>query len=91
MAKNEFYFWDSLIQFMEPKPRKNHATTTIKDDLIFVYGGTNDKDEMLSDYWVYNTKNQLWFPVEPSSKLSKRIGCTLTTINNEIYMFGGEK
>ena len=44
IAKNQFYFWGNLMQFIEPKPRKSHSSTTLKKDLILVYGGKNDKE-----------------------------------------------
>ena len=62
----------------------------LRDKYIFLYGGSNE-DEMYEDFWAYNAEQEIWYEIKSiNGKMTKRLGCTLTTIKNKIYMFGGE-
>lgn len=46
---------------------------------------------MYEDFWAYNAEQEIWYEIKSiNGKMTKRLGCTLTTIKNKIYMFGGE-
>ncbi len=61
----------------------------LKDKYIFLYGGSNE-DDIYDDFWVFNTDLDIWFEIKNiTGKMKKRLGCTLTTVRDKIYMFGG--
>ena len=82
-------FWEELVQINKPPERKNHSTTVFNKRMILMFGGLNDVDEIYDDFWVFNADSRVWF--ETKGVVEGRVGCTLTTISSEIWMFGGEK
>jgi hypothetical protein len=57
---------------------------------ILIYGGTTPEETMLDDFWLIDLETGLWQQVANiRGVLEPKIGCTMTLVQDSIYVFGG--
>ena len=61
----------------------------VHDDCLYVMGGTNRNNEVLSSVERYNFKTGCWSVLPPM--LEPRASPSVASINNKIYVFGGDQ
>ena len=77
--------WETPIPC--PYRRSEHSSTLIGDTVYF-FGGKSPNYE--NDIIKYNINKNEWVTIETSGKIpSGRIGSTLVSYNQCLYMFGG--
>ena len=54
-----------------------------------MYGGC-DEETVYDEFNLFDIKTNTWYQVHAVNKFSKRENSTLTLVNNEIYLFGGQ-
>ena len=61
----------------------------VHDDCLYVMGGTNRNNEVLSSVERYNFKTGCWCVLPPM--LEPRASPSVASVNSKIYVFGGDQ
>lgn len=77
-----------------PAGRAFHTAAVLNgrlDPLVFIYGGKSNTDEILGDSWVLSLGDYAWskLPSAHSLEPGPRLGCTICTTGEFVYLFGG--
>lgn len=82
--------WVPIPQLPLIKERESHASLALQDKYILLYGGCDD-DVTFNDFQVLNTEIGVWFEIKDITNIfQNRLSCTITLVENKIYLFGGE-
>jgi len=82
--------WETKSFEHGPPERSSHSAT-IKDGLMYVFGGKDTENEKLGDFWVYDISNQSWSEIEiPSGEGPiSRSGHSTGVFKNYIIIYAG--
>jgi N-acetylneuraminic acid mutarotase len=89
MTENNTY-WRKIDQVNPIRPRESHVSLTLQQRYILIYGGYSPEETTYDDFWLFDTQKFTWIPINNiQGVLEPRIGSSITSVNKEIYMFGG--
>jgi hypothetical protein len=78
------------------QPSAVYGMSMVYDDnnnVMLLFGGSDDTDAALAETWTYNTTNDSWTQLTPTTSPPARtyaqMAYTGTGTNTEIYLFGG--
>jgi N-acetylneuraminic acid mutarotase len=85
--KNE---WKEIKSNGAPINRRNFSAV-VKGKELYLFGGrTNEQTpKYLNDFYVFSFETKDWKKLESENTPSERSGCSLSFINNTLFLFGG--
>ena len=69
-------------------PGRQYATMNTVRCELFICGGEDDHDDVLSDCWAFNTEKEVWRKL---GNFDGRCGHTACEVGDKVLVFGGEK
>jgi N-acetylneuraminic acid mutarotase len=63
ILKNTWQKLDTEGLEIKPEQRSGHSAI-IKDDKLYVFGGKNEENNKLSDFWAFDLKEQKWTEIK---------------------------
>ncbi|CAD8206642.1 unnamed protein product [Paramecium octaurelia] len=86
-AKTNIWKFIQTPEKDKPPPRANHSST-VWENKLFIFGGWDGK-KRLNDLYCYDTSSNKWSELNAAYSPSARAGMCMTTMDNNIYLFGG--
>ncbi len=82
--------WSELKPKVSPQQRYNHRMCQLSDNIVLLFGGSNDDNGYFDDTWIFNLTDTTWTKLEPKNHPEARSHFGLTQINeNNALLFGG--
>ncbi|KAF8792617.1 Kelch domain-containing protein 2 [Argiope bruennichi] len=83
--------WSGEMAVKGPVPvgRSWHSLTALADQYLVLYGGFSQNNVALSDCWLFDTKAEIWIPVELPFQKPRLWHCACLSIFNEVLIYGG--
>ncbi|XP_076801242.1 kelch domain-containing protein 2-like isoform X1 [Clavelina lepadiformis] len=89
----ETYTWTfiSCMSIEKPIGRTRHTLTSISSDEIFLFGGVDNSNNVLSDGWLYNTTTKTWLKVRDGEHPRQLLTVCSGPCPGEVLVFSGCK
>lgn len=83
--------WKQAHTSKGPEGRSNHSAVIYKDHM-YIFGGTSDEGEKLSDLWKLDLRTYAWEELKPHGDIpSGRSGHSAVVYSDVMIVFGGMK
>ena len=90
--KRKFY-WKILYtnNSLKPNPTYSNTLNYIKEkNSLILYGGINEKEKYINDFWIFNLNKLIWIKKEVVGDLNEnRSGHIAESVKNLFLVFGG--
>lgn len=82
--------WELVRPFSgaQPCPRAGHSCVAYNDS-IFVFGGKDEDNNKLSDFWEFNLITAKWTQIPNNDQVKPRSGHTAVIYKEFMVIFGG--
>ena len=88
----EKHTWEELTpvkESPEPIPRAGHSAV-IREGKMYVFGGKDDDNEKLKDFWCFDLESRIWTQLDCSeASIASRSGHSASIYKDSMIIFGG--